>query len=43
MPAVEGYFNTKEVEFVLVGAMHLVGKEGVLSQLEAKGYKVKQL
>lgn len=43
MPAVEGYFNTKEVEFVLVGAMHLVGKEGVLSQLKAKGYTVKQL
>ncbi|WOH35918.1 TraB/GumN family protein [Thalassotalea fonticola] len=43
MPAVEGYFNTKEVEFVLVGAMHLVGKEGVLSQLQAKGYTIKQL
>ncbi|WNC68159.1 TraB/GumN family protein [Thalassotalea nanhaiensis] len=43
MPAVEGYFNTKEVEFVLVGAMHLVGEEGVLSQLKAKGYTIKQL
>lgn len=43
MPEVEGYFNTKEVEFVLVGAMHLVGKEGVLSQLAAKGYTIKQL
>ncbi|MFT5708095.1 MAG: hypothetical protein ACI9ES_002397 [Oceanospirillaceae bacterium] len=30
-------------EFVLVGAMHLNGKEGLLYQLQAHGFKVKQL
>ena len=35
--------TTPEVEFVLVGALHLVGEEGVLSKLEAKGYTVKHL
>ncbi|QDP00162.1 TraB/GumN family protein [Thalassotalea sp. PS06] len=43
MDDIEGYFSTKEVEFVLVGALHLVGDEGVLKQLEDKGYKIIQL
>ncbi|TRX52826.1 TraB/GumN family protein [Thalassomonas sp. M1454] len=43
MPHIEQYFNTSEVEFVLVGAMHLVGKDGLIEQLQSKGYKVTQL
>ena len=29
-------------ELVLVGALHLVGREGLLEQLRARGYKVIQ-
>lgn len=32
-----------EKEFVLVGTMHMVGKEGLLSQLENQGFKIEQL
>jgi uncharacterized protein YbaP (TraB family) len=35
--------KTGEVEFVLVGALHLVGDEGVIAQLAAKGYTVQML
>ncbi len=42
MPIVESYFKTKEVEFVLVGAAHLIGKDGLVAQLKAKGYKVEK-
>jgi len=31
------------VEFILVGALHLVGKDGLLDQLEANGYSVERL
>ncbi|QBY04752.1 TraB/GumN family protein [Thalassotalea sp. HSM 43] len=40
---IESYFKTDEVEFVLVGALHLVGSDGVLKTLKDKGYTVKQL
>ncbi|AWB67970.1 TraB/GumN family protein [Saccharobesus litoralis] len=43
MPQLESYFTTPEVEFVLVGALHLVEKAGVLQQLQDKGYQVQQL
>lgn len=43
MSHLEQYFTTKDVELVLVGALHLVGEDGVLSMLEAKGYTVTQL
>nr|WP_321353794.1 TraB/GumN family protein [uncultured Draconibacterium sp.] len=39
----ENYLKTPEIEFVIVGAMHLVGSEGVLNQLKQKGFKVSQL
>ena len=29
--------------FVLVGAMHLSGKEGLLNQLKTQGFKVEQI
>ena len=43
MPIVESYFKTQEVEFVLVGAAHLIGKDGLVTQLRSKGYKVEKL
>ena len=36
-------FATKEVEFILVGALHMVGDHGLLEQLAALGYTVEQL
>lgn len=43
IPQIESYFQTADVEFVLVGAMHLVGDDGVLKLLEKKGYSISQL
>jgi uncharacterized protein len=43
MPQIEALLRTKEVEFVLVGALHLVGDDGLLAQLSAKGYSVERL
>jgi len=43
MPQIEAMLTTKEVEFVLVGALHLVGNNGLLAQLSAKGYTVTRL
>ena len=43
LPQIEWMFQTPDDELVLVGAMHLVGKEGLLQQLERKGYQVTQL
>jgi hypothetical protein len=35
--------NDKEVEFILVGAMHLAGPDSVLNKLTEQGYKVEKL
>ena len=43
MPHLENYLQTPEIEFVVVGAMHLVGPDGILNKLKNKGYKVRQL
>lgn len=43
IPQIERYLNSAEVEFVLFGAMHLYGEDGVLNLLQKKGYKVSQL
>jgi len=43
VPKISDMMKTEEVEFVLVGAGHLSGKEGVLNQLAEKGYTVEQL
>lgn len=43
IPRIEGMLKTGEVEFVLVGVLHLVGEEGVLAQLAARGYRVQML
>jgi uncharacterized protein YbaP (TraB family) len=42
-PKIEGFLETSEVEFVLVGAGHLPGPEGLLALLTARGCKVEQL
>lgn len=40
MPAIEGMLKSGEVHFVTVGAAHLVGREGIVGMLRARGYKV---
>jgi uncharacterized protein YbaP (TraB family) len=40
---IEAMFETEAVEFVLVGALHLVGEEGLLERLKSKGYTVENL
>ena len=42
MPHIERMMTDKKVEMVLVGALHLVGKDGLLQQLRNKGYTIKQ-
>lgn len=43
MPQIETYLTSEPVEFVIVGVLHLHGPDGLLSQLESKGYTVKPL
>jgi len=40
LPKIEQLFDTVEVEFILVGALHLVGDDGVISSLRQRGYQV---
>ncbi len=40
---VEQFLRSRETAFVVVGAAHLVGKEGVVELLRQKGYTVEQL
>jgi len=41
MPAIENMVQDSGTELILVGALHLVGKDGLLQQLRSKGYNVK--
>jgi len=43
LPLIEGYHKTPKTEFILVGAAHLVGADGILAALKRKGYTVEQL
>ena len=43
MASILPMFSDENTEFVLVGALHLPGKDGLLTQLEAKGFTVEQL
>jgi uncharacterized protein YbaP (TraB family) len=43
IPKIEAYFNTEPVEFVIVGMAHLYGPDGLLPELEKRGYTIKQL
>jgi len=40
---IEDFLRTKETYFVIVGAGHLVGKQGILKLLGEKGYLIEQL
>jgi len=42
MPKIEAFLKTPELEFILVGALHLVGSDGLISRLRAIGYKVER-
>jgi uncharacterized protein len=39
----EQFFNGKEQEFVVVGAAHVVARDGVVSILEKHGYQLEQV
>lgn len=43
VPKIEKMLKTSEVEMILVGAAHLVGKDGVIEQLRRRGYTIEQL
>jgi len=43
LPTLDALLNRKGRAFVVVGAAHLVGPDGLLAMFKAKGYKVEQL
>jgi uncharacterized protein YbaP (TraB family) len=43
MPIIESLFNRQGRAFVVVGAAHLIGPDGLVQMLKAKGYSVEQL
>jgi uncharacterized protein YbaP (TraB family) len=43
MPKVEGWVRGHDDMLVVVGSAHLIGKDGLVAQLRAKGYRVDQL
>ncbi|MEC8011504.1 MAG: TraB/GumN family protein [Pseudomonadota bacterium] len=43
MNTINTFMESSEVEFVLVGALHMGGPNGLIALLEHKGYQVKQL
>lgn len=43
MPEIEAMLTDKPTEAVMVGALHLVGPDGLIELLKKKGYKVTQL
>ncbi|MEE9492077.1 MAG: TraB/GumN family protein [Gammaproteobacteria bacterium] len=43
LPRIEALLTTPEIEMVLVGALHLVGKESLLAKLKTRGYQVERL
>jgi len=43
LPNIEKMLQSEETEIILVGAMHLLGKKGLLQQLRNKGYNIEQL
>lgn len=43
MTTLTALFDDNEIEVVFVGAMHLTGKDGLLHQLEQRGFTIEQL
>ncbi len=42
LPKIENLLKTKDVEFVLVGALHLIGEDGILAKLKDRGYTIRE-
>lgn len=42
MEDIKVFIASPEVEFMLVGALHMAGDEGLIAQLKSSGYKVEQ-
>ncbi len=43
LPKIEKMLKTQATEFILVGALHLVGEDGLIKLLREKGYKIEQI
>lgn len=43
LPHIKHMLETKEVEFILVGALHMAGEDGLIQQLKKSGYQVERL
>ena len=43
LPKIEALFARQGRTFVVVGAAHLVGADGLLAMLKARGYSIEQL
>jgi uncharacterized protein len=43
IPKIEGFLRSSEIHFVVVGAGHMGGPQGLLALLEVRGYKIEQL
>jgi len=43
MPAIEAHINSGKTIFIVVGAAHLVGKDGIVRMLRDKGYPVDKI
>lgn len=43
LPQIKHMLETNEVEMILVGALHMAGKDGLIHQLEMAGYKIERL
>ena len=43
LPKIEALFSRPRHAFVVVGAAHLVGPDGLLAMLKAKGYQLVQM
>jgi len=43
IPRIEGYLGSGQTHFVVVGAGHMGGSDGLLSLLRARGCKIEQL
>lgn len=43
LPKIEKMLQTKEIEFVMFGALHMVGDDGVLKLLKERGYTIQKL
>jgi len=40
LPEIERYIQTPQKEFILVGAGHLVGEDGIIEHLRRRGYRI---